>query len=360
MRLIAFARSVNFPIETTTMAAVMLSIRLSFSGRSCTHPRAPRLFALIVLALLTATGSIARAAPSFSQMISFGDSLSDRRNVKDISFGLVPFSPYADGRFSNGPLWVEQLSGKLGLGAVTASRDGGRNFAHAGVKTGDGDTVLTSFLGLNITAPDIGKQVTGWTGSNNASSTQLFTMLGGGNDIFSNFFSVSTPTMASNMTSNVQRLYNDGARHILIANLPDLGKTPRYRGTAEQTRATLLSNNFNNHLANGLNALEQSSPGLNLYRVDTFALFNAVIANPGQYGFTNVTQPVYIEDGGLTGGGDVVGNPANYVFWDDVHPTTAAHALLGNAAFVAIPEPSALALIMVIVAIGSRRRRVNA
>ena len=53
----------------------------------------------------------------FHDMIVFGDSLSDSAgNLFALSNDVEPPSPpYDNGRFSDGPLWVETLAGFLGL-----------------------------------------------------------------------------------------------------------------------------------------------------------------------------------------------------------------------------------------------------
>ena len=72
--------------------------------------------------LLAATSAMA-AAPSFTGMYVFGDSLSDNGNL--VIFAAQPPPPYFGGRFSNGIVWVEQLGfGPLGgYGDTTDSVD---------------------------------------------------------------------------------------------------------------------------------------------------------------------------------------------------------------------------------------------
>jgi phospholipase/lecithinase/hemolysin len=68
-------------------------------------------------------------------------------------------------------------------------------------------------------------------------------------------------------------------------------------------------------------------------------------ANPAAFGFTNTTAPCLT--GSLGGGAAVCVAPDNYLFWDSVHPTTAAHQVLGNAfaeAVEPVPEPASLLL----------------
>ncbi len=59
-----------------------------------------------------------------------------------------------------------------------------------------------------------------------------------------------------------------------------------------------------------------------------------VVSNPGAFGFTDVTDPCLV---GLT----PCSNPNQYLFWDTLHPTTAADAILaGQFQSLVTPEPS--------------------
>lgn len=59
----------------------------------------------------------------------FGDSISDTGNVFLATDEAIPVSPpYFEGRFSNGPVWVERFAEALGLEARPIL-DGGTNFA---------------------------------------------------------------------------------------------------------------------------------------------------------------------------------------------------------------------------------------
>lgn len=318
----------------------------------CEHTRLKFRGTLAAVCLLALSFFVAAPAPAalFTDLLVFGDSLSDHGN--DLNFTTYPKAPgYSDGRFSNGPLWVERLGTLLGLGAPTSSRGGGKDFAYGGVTTGAGTTQLNSYypLGPDYSAPNIGKQVTDWTSANTAAGSQLFTMLGGGNDFFAvldNGAATTAQSVADNMKSNIQALYDDGARNVLALNLPDLGKTPRYRGTAKAAQATKLTTDYNAALTLNLNALKQADAGLNIYALDLFGLLNDVIANPATYGLANVTDRAYTGDDSFAGNGTAVADPSKYLFWDAVHPTTAAHTLIGNAAFSLVPEPGSALLFL--------------
>lgn len=55
-------------------------------------------------------------AASFTQIYVFGDSVSNIGNVFDSTGGAIPPNQfYFDGRFSNGPVWVDYLAQDLGL-----------------------------------------------------------------------------------------------------------------------------------------------------------------------------------------------------------------------------------------------------
>ena len=94
-----------------------------------------------------------------------------------------------------------------------------------------------------------------------------------------------------------------------------------------------------------------SENGLVVHDLNTFALLEAAVADPSEYGFSNVTTPCWT--GEATGGPstDLCSTlPAvqnSYLFWDAVHPTEAAQQLVADAALAAIPEPSTWAMMLV-------------
>jgi phospholipase/lecithinase/hemolysin len=313
-------------------------------------------FATVVVA-----ASSAAHAALFTSMVNFGDSLSDVGNVYNTTTALnglgvptIPGAPgYYQGRFSNGPIWLDQLAPKLGLGAPVASTAGGSDYAYGDATTATG----TSNQGV---VQNIGNQVAGYVGTHVATSSQLFTILGGANDIsaYLSGTGTTTPTAAAdNIAGYVSTLYGDGARNVMVVNLPDLGKTPELYGTAGQTPGTLATQAFNAELAVDLTNLQQADPSLHLYGVDLYDAFNAVIASPSTYGFGDVHDAAYTGDPSYLGTGTAVANPSGYLFWDELHPTTGGHAVLANLAAAAVPEPSSLAALAVVGLSLVRRKR---
>ena len=127
-----------------------------------------------------------------------------------------------------------------------------------------------------------------------------------------------------------------GADDILVPNLPDLGLIPENNWnqdlSAACTAATLA---FNTALDDTLDLFTVRYPTVNLYRLDTYAIMYEIIADDI---FKNVTEPWLGSDG----------DPDEYLFYDSIHPTTAAHMILADYAYAAVtevPEPATLILI---------------
>src|SRR3954468_4438171 len=108
----------------------------------------------VVCSLCASVALADRALGAYSQIVVFGDSLSDTGNVNNQTFGISPGSGYYEGRFSNGPVWVEGLATNLGVAAPTYSRGGGRDYAYGGAHTGGGSVNYTFF-----TFPNVGTQI---------------------------------------------------------------------------------------------------------------------------------------------------------------------------------------------------------
>lgn len=269
------------------------------------------------------------AAVDFTNVVVFGDSLSDVGNTANhwlaglaSFFGDDTFDAVTNGRFSNGPVWVEYLSTNLGLPGSASSRSdtGGDNYAHGGARTGSG----TLTLGV---IDNLGQQISDYIGSNNPTGNELFVVWGGGNDLLDE--ANSPATIRNNMSAHITALANDGASRFLVMNLPRLGDIPRNRGTVNQATLNSQSSTYNSLLATEVTSLE-SAMGIDITLFDVETTFDRLLTDPGAFGFTNTTQSAFQTN---------ASNPDQYVFWDEIHPTTAAHAVLADAAFVALHDP---------------------
>jgi phospholipase/lecithinase/hemolysin len=286
------------------------------------------------------------AAEPITQIVVFGDSLSDTGNVYAASGGAFPPAPYSAGRFSNGPTWVEQFATRLGIAAPTASTKGGLDYAYGFAQTGMGMST-TPIPGLSV--PNIGTQVSSFLSSHTPSAGQLFVLWGGANDFFKGQTNPAVP--AQNIANAVSTLAQGGATNFLVLNLPALGATPFGSTLPSSQRAAVsaLTAGFNNDLQNDLGGVAAANQGITIHTVDIGSLFAKLLASPSTYGFTNVTDSAL-----LTGHAN---NPTGYLFWDSVHPTTQADTLIAGAAVHSVPEPGSLVLLGIgLAAVAARRR----
>jgi phospholipase/lecithinase/hemolysin len=277
-------------------------------------------------------------------IVSFGDSLSDTGNVYTYTGGAEPMSPpYYMGHFSNGPIWLEDLAGKLGVTAPTASLAGGTDNAWGGAQTGDGYSVQAT--------PNIGLQISMFLATNTLSSNQLITIWGGAND-FLNANQTNPAIVVNNLASEITTLANAGGKLFMVPNLPLLGDTPAViaQGSAAVAAMNTLSVAFDNMLQSKLDSLQQTL-GITIYQPNIEALFSSVIANPSAYGFTNVTDQLLLSNDPTQSG---------YLFWDIVHPTDQASPFIADVAFASmVPEPSSLTLVMIATPVVVVLRRIR-
>ncbi|MGH8117977.1 MAG: SGNH/GDSL hydrolase family protein, partial [Rhodanobacteraceae bacterium] len=151
----------------------------------------------------------------------------------------------------------------------------------------------------------------------------------------------------------IKQLGEAGARYVMVFNLPNIGLTPSAlaQGADAANQLTGLSILYNNTLNTGL-----ADAGVNIIPINTFAMLNEIVADPGRFGLTNVTQPACTGGDGSsfeclpagTPGATVTYQPGTqdtYLFADGVHPTTAAHAMLAQYADSVITAPGEMSLL---------------
>jgi phospholipase/lecithinase/hemolysin len=332
-----------------------------------------RLFAVrsvssVVLALGLGLAGSAASATTFSQVVAFGDSLSDNGNL----LGLVgvPGNPYVNGRFSNGTVAVEVLS----AGLATTLDDRAYGGATSGYYHGPSDYLAQVFTGGLVIATGVKTgllgQVDTYLGlrknATGVDSTALYVVWAGANDFE---YLGSTAAVAQqtifNLVSSVVQLYGAGARNFLLPNLPDLGITPLALGIdtvspGYAVAASGLSSYFNGQLALAYGATQNLLADASLTTFDVMARQRAVALDPAAFGFSNVTTPCYA---GEPGGAELslCADATGYFYWDRLHPTTAAHALLGSQMLAAVPEPASMLLMAMgtlgLLGLSARRRQ---
>jgi outer membrane lipase/esterase len=293
-------------------------------------------------------------------MVVFGDSLSDTGNILISTGGAIPTAPYFNGRFSNGPVWIDTLAAGLGLPAgAVASFAGGNNYAFGGARTG-----------TDASPPGVLAQIGGlWAPANPlADPNALYVIAAGGNDMRDARSAYTTNSAAdqagrqaaaaaaaNNLAVGLALLASKGAKNILLANLPDLGLTPEAALLGLQSASSDASARFNAQIA-ALEVLAETNLGLDVRLLDLagigLAIFNDALNNGGaKFGITNVFTPC----GSFPGSIGISCSVS--AFSDALHPSARTHAIFGLAALQAVPEPGSVWLVLLAaVAMFARRR----
>jgi phospholipase/lecithinase/hemolysin len=283
----------------------------------------------VLLAILVVGSATRVEASPFTSVVVYGDSLSDNGNLYS-AIGFPPSPPYFQGRASNGPVAVELLAATLGVPLI--------DFAWFGATTGVGNVVdagtPTTPGGLGLPGMQVQFAVSA-AALGPFLSDGLFVVWGGPNDLLG-ASPADAPALIGQAVGNllglVASLQGLGAQHIFVPGMPDIGLTPLLQvDPATAALASAATDAFNMALQLGL------PPGAIFY--DTAALIRDIVNSPGTFGLTNVTAPCF--DGVI-----VCADPDQYLFWDSVHPTAAAHAIFAREfGTTVVPETSTFVLL---------------
>lgn len=326
---------------------------------------------LLVMSLLTLLIGQA-SARTIDKIVVFGDSLSDNGNIHHITetahqvIPLVPVIPndrvYYGGRFSNGPVWVDNLSKSMNVKLD--------DYAYGGAWV---EPITVSKIAMPI---NLGMQVNFFlvkAATDFNTSKHLYVIWGGGNDYVNGR---SDPEKATTDTVNILREQMDwlryyGARNFLVMNLPDISLAPQViaEGSAAVEAARKITLMHNKKLADMIEREQKKHKDDKIILADFTDYMDDVVANPEKYNLKNVTDACY--GGGYTMQGinsmdpreidaakkaniDVMNNssireayitaklaasgvqpcanPTEYLFWDHLHPTATAHTIISTLA----------------------------
>jgi phospholipase/lecithinase/hemolysin len=255
---------------------------------------------------------LASAMPNdFTRMYVFGDSLSDIGNLNYINGGSAWISGrYDNGRFTNGPAWVDALAAAFGINSnqfvpslsPQASKENfaanySIDFAYGGAATGLNNTTPIGDLhvrGLQGQVADFSALAASAGGVTDAQHS-LYTIWAGANDYLlggnpaTGIPAPDSNAIVGNVTGAIQALYNEGARNFLVPTMVDFGSLPIVAslGTAAQAQFSALAQEYNALLLSALQSLRLIDPGITFYTPDIFGLYRDILADPGMFGFAH-------------------------------------------------------------------------
>lgn len=279
-------------------------------------------------------------AMPLNKIVIFGDSLSDNGNLYKIMDHMLPKSPpYFAGRFSNGHVWIEHLA-RFYFPENTNDYLFDYAFGGAGVSEKKEDEVLITlkseidtYLQSHENKADPNSLFVVWIGSNNYLSEP--------DNIEQSLNEVNT-----GITHGLQRLSDAGAKHVLVVNMPDLGKTPLAREFEMEKALTYVSKEHNQRLLNNVKELQKTNPNTQWIFYDVESKLNELLDYPSAHGFNNITDICcHFELDRANTKSNVVLQLAmkikpnqstdvceGHLFFDPVHPTVAAHEILAKEA----------------------------
>ncbi|MEM8826083.1 MAG: SGNH/GDSL hydrolase family protein [Pseudomonadota bacterium] len=300
------------------------------------------MFRTTAAAIIVALSTPVSALPAFSDIYVFGDSLSDTGNVaallgnnryirNEVGYGT-------NGRFSNGAVWHEYLADSFGMARASAVRkNGGNDYSHGGART---DFAIGPRQGILLQGAEYGI-----TSGLRSDPDALYIAWTGGNDVQSLADEADAELVLDARLDNFETMLKafaaSGATSLLVPNLPDIGQIPKFSDRDTKDRASALTVQWNDGLAE-LSFDIASTYGIDVFQLDVFSIFNDILADPLSNGFINTTD----ECRSLTALGLIeleCRDADRFVFWDDVHPTTAAHRLIAERAFDLIAGSSLFA-----------------
>jgi outer membrane lipase/esterase len=282
---------------------------------------------------LTSMSFTAIAQTTYSNMVVFGDSLSDMHNTK----GAPATNNNPDG---SQPLWANDVRQSLFPNQTmyastkipkTTGQIYSTDYAYGGAITGGKGNEPTLIAQVSQYLKSV---------NNKASPTTLYLIWGGGNDLLADLnkiphdtlqkgFPSVTPTI-NNLTSIVTTLKQHGATadHIFVLDMADLANTPRAHALTHNDPTklgliTAFTALYNTALKN---TLSEYIPNNNIVLISKLA--ETINTNPSKYGFTDLHDSCVAAK--------KMPSCTGFQFYNDIHPTIKSHALIAQTVLSSI------------------------
>jgi phospholipase/lecithinase/hemolysin len=297
----------------------------------------------------SSSGSTATPAGGINlQVVSFGDSLSDVGTYAPIA------SAVGGGRFTTNPgqVWTQDVAQYYGNTLTVAytidlthelKAQGGFGYAEGGATVAtpaNQSDFLTDVIG-NVEMP-VNQQVSSYLSAHTSfNSSQLVLVWAGANDVLR----AGTPpaatttvqTAATTLAQLVGQIVQNGATHVVVVNLPNIGLSPEGIASSDGgANLTQLSGLFNSTLNS---ALQTNGLQSKVIQIDAYTWLNGITANFQANGFSVSNTGQACDPNKTPDDTSLLCSPATYVtanadqtymFADDLHPTTHLHTLFAQ------------------------------
>ncbi|GJS16756.1 GDSL esterase/lipase-like protein [Tanacetum coccineum] len=278
--------------------------------------------------------------------IDFGRPTGRYTNGRTIELGLKDFTPPYLAPTTTGPLLLKGVNYASGGGGILNQT--GKIF----VGRINMDAQLDNFAN---TRQDIITQI-GLPATQDLLSGALFTVVIGSNDFLNNYLLPVISTVERKLVSpeafvreliarfrgQLKRLYDMGARKIIVPNVGPIGCIPYQRDVNPSSGGNCvassnhLAQNFNSQLKGLLQELTNTLEGSTFVYANINRIVEDIIRNYQSYGFTNADSACcYVT--GRHGGivpcappSKVCYDTSKYVFWDPYHTSESANIILAK------------------------------
>ncbi|STX52823.1 phospholipase/lecithinase/hemolysin, lysophospholipase A, glycerophospholipid-cholesterol acyltransferase [Legionella busanensis] len=296
---------------------------------------------------------------------------------------ILPGEPYWQDHFSNGRVWAEYLAPMLYIDREDKRYFVNNAFGGSWTVTYDHQLTVWNLIRhplLTVKNLIVGKLIPPSLGLNiqaqllinkNLSDEPVYFVFIGGNDYLNTFrfednyeptkLSAYIDNVIASLDYSLQKLVKAGAKRFVILGVPSVGVAPKYNNTADSELLNFVSQTHNERLAHKVTEWQSTFPDADFLFIDIQPILFKAIENPALFGFKNVTDacidvkfPMYkaLKDSPFKGNFvleyaealqyqdksfspneknyHVCSNPDDYLFWDEIHPTTKAHLFLAD------------------------------
>ncbi|XP_022737531.1 GDSL esterase/lipase At4g16230-like [Durio zibethinus] len=276
----------------------------------------------------------------------FGDSYVDAGNNNYVHVPQIErnYTPYGidfggkpTGRYTNGRTVADFIAQIVGLPfppPVLSLSKGDKRIPQTGINYACGFTgILEKFGKLFERMPSLKEQVDLFESTTKGVAYDLDIEWDGLRYFYDENYYIQL--LIKDLSKHLQRLYQLGARKIVVNNASPIGCQPHLiSGGRNGPECDYLANNrallFNKRLTNLLKDLQSTLSGSKFVLGDLYKIFQDVYASPTWYGFTDVRSSCCTEiDKGLTK--PCLANVApckdrsSHVFFDPMHPSESMH-----------------------------------